>query len=138
MPDAYFIPRQLRVRGGGNFTSDINLSAGGVDLAVFNASSGTNLVSYGYHYSTGTTATFLLSDPEVGRDVAFVAGAATTGTTYTVLLNNTATFFVSTSGGANARQIALNGGAGVHLVGLTTALYGVLANYGNTVGSSST
>ena len=153
MPDSHFFPRGISIRGGAfgirsvgsiatssevNAVGDVNISAGGVDLAVFNATSGTNLVSYGVHYTTGTTATFLLANPEVGRDVYFIAGAASSGTTYTLVLNTTDTLFFSSSGGTNARQLALNAGAGVHLAGLTTGIYGVLASRGNVVGASST
>mgnify|MGYP001584764873 CR=1 FL=1 len=138
MPDAFFIPRQVRIRGGANLTSDINLSAGGVDLAVSNAATGTDLVSYGVHYTTQTTGTFLIDPPEIGRSVHIFAGAAATGTTYTFIPDTTDVVFYSSSGGQNARALALNGSAAVEIVGITTALWGVLVRSGNVVGTSST
>ena len=153
MPDSHFFPRGISIRGGAfgirsvgsiatssevNAVGDVNISAGGVDLAVFNATSGTNLVSYGLHYTSGTTATFLLANPEVGRNVEFHALAATTGTTYTVVVNTTDTLISMSTGGFNARQFAVNGGASVTLSGLTTGLYSISATRGNAVFSSST
>ena len=153
MPDSRFFPRGISIRGGAfgirsvgsissssemNSVGDLNISAGGVDLAVFNATSGTNLVSYGAHYSSGTTATFLLADPEVGRTVEFHSLGATTGTTYTFVLNTTGTNIASATGGYNVRQFAMAGGAGTILMGLTTAIYGVVGVRGSVVFSSST
>lgn len=145
MPDALFIPRSLRTRGGATLTTSLNLSsgdvnftAGGVDDVVTNSATGTNLVSYGIHYTSQTTGTFLLADMEVGRSVSFNSLADATGTTYIVIPNTTAITFVSSSGGYNARQLSLNGGAGVIIQALTTAIWGVVASRGNVVGSSAT
>ena len=137
MPAGHYIPRGLVVRGGGDFTTDLNLSAGGVDEAVSVASSGTDLVSYGIHYFSGTTATYLLDAPEVGRVVRFV-GAGATGSTHTVVCDTTSVLFMSSSGAAAARQFAANGGFGLEVVGSSAAVWAVLNARGNVTFSSST
>ena len=137
MPSAQFFPRGLAVRGGADFTTDLNMSAGGVDVAISVASSGTDLVSYGVHYFSGTTATYLLDAPEVGRSVHFV-GAGATGTTHTVVCDTTGVLYMSSSGSAAARQFAGNGGFGLEIVGSSAAVWTVIALRGNVVFSSST
>lgn len=152
MPSREFFPRGIVVRGpviidgvgtiatssGINSVGDINISSGGVDLAVNNASSGTNLDSFGWHYSSGTTATFLLDNPEPGREVSFTSISGATGTTYTIVVETTSVNIATSSGGQNGRQVALNGAAGVRLLGLTSGLYVSVGQYGNVVYSSST
>lgn len=125
MPGFAWFGRGILARGGGY-----------VDM-LFSATSGTQLVSYGNHLFTDTTATYLLKDPVVGRPVAFF-GTVATGTTYTIVCNTTATLIWSSSGAATGRQFAANGAFGCELVGTSSGAYAVLGTRGNVVFSSST
>lgn len=137
MPTGAWFGRGLIARGGADFTTDVNISSGGVDIPVAVASSATTIVSHGAHFFSATTATYLLANPEVGREIYFFGGAAT-GTTHTVVINTTASLFMSSSGTASARQFAANGGFGLKVFGTSSGLYNVHALFGNVVFSSST
>lgn len=93
-------------------------------------STGTNLVPYGFHHSTGTTQTFTLDMPwYAGQEVTIMT---TTSTSMTVLMGSTTAGSISSTG----VQVLLNlAGQSVTLIGESTAKW-LVKSYGQHSGTA--
>ena len=94
---------------------------------------GTALPNHGIcNVVTTTNDTWTLTDPEVGCEVAILTGSTSTGVHTVTCAAATILSSVSSTGPG----VTLTGsGAGFHLIGLSTALWGVTARIGTTATS---
>ena len=101
--------------------------------AATSDTTGTNLPNYGVcSVITTTNDTWVLTDPVVGGEVIILTGSTSTGV-HTITCDN-ATMLSSVS--STGPGVTLTGaGAGFHLVGLSTALWGVTSRIGTTATS---
>jgi hypothetical protein len=97
------------------------------------ATTGTALPNHGFvSVVTTTNDTWTLTDPEIGCEVMILTGTTSTGVHTITCAAATILSSVSSTGPG----VTLTGaGAGFHLVGLTTALWGVTSRIGTTATS---
>ena len=101
--------------------------------AATSDTTGTNLVNYGVNsVATTTDDTWILADPVAGGVCILVTRTTSTGV-HTITCDN-ATVLSSVSSTGPGFTLT-GGGAGFHLVGLTTALWGLTSRIGTTATS---
>jgi hypothetical protein len=102
-------------------------------VATANSTSA-NLVAYGVHYLTSAQAAYVLDDPVPGQEVKILTQSQTTAAARSVQVSTVNGVTLGTSGAYN--KWTSTAAHALHLVGITTSIYGIVAN--NSVSTVST